>query len=267
MVMIVSRLYFFDIDGTLIDCPAGMNEMSKRTIDSLNRLKENGDYVFLSTGRCKCFIVDEVMWYPFDGYVTCNGGYVEFKNKEVYKSVIDGEIIKKTHDLCKKHNWLYYFESNDYIYVLDKEDDRNDLMINHWKMKKETIIDEYDYNEIETYVGMIVINNLNEVKIVEKEIGPYFDVQKHQHGLSFDLTPKNESKGKGIIELVKYLDLSIEDTIAFGDGNNDIEMLQTAGIGIAMGNAVENAKKAANYITKSVLEDGISEALQELKLL
>ena len=84
----MSKLFFFDIDGTLIDCNQDIYEITPETVRTLDKLKEAGHDVFLSTGRCKCFIVDGVMKYPFSGYVTCNGAYVEYKGKCVYKNVV-----------------------------------------------------------------------------------------------------------------------------------------------------------------------------------
>ena len=87
----MSKLLFFDIDGTLIDCNLGIYSISDNVKEALDKLKENGHDVFLATGRCKCFIVDEVMNYPFSGYVTCNGGYVEYLNQPIYKAIVPSE--------------------------------------------------------------------------------------------------------------------------------------------------------------------------------
>lgn len=137
----MSKLFFFDIDGTLIDCNQDIYEITPETFRTLDKLKEAGHDVFLSTGRCKCFIVDGVMKYPFSGYVTCNGAYVEYKGKCVYKNVVPAEAIKATMDLCEKYHFNYYFEGNDYIYVRDSKDPVHQAFANNWGMKEETIID------------------------------------------------------------------------------------------------------------------------------
>ncbi len=119
--------------------------------DGLRSLQKKGHDVFLATGRCKCFIVDGVMDYPFSGYVTCNGAYVEYKGKEVYKKVVSQEAIKKTHELCLKRNLAYYFEGNDFIYVLNKQNPRHIEFKDNWGMKDKVIIDDFCIDEIETY--------------------------------------------------------------------------------------------------------------------
>lgn len=263
----MKKLFFFDIDGTLIDCENGFFEIQKSVSDAMDQLKKQGDDVFLATGRCKCFIVDGVMKYPFSGYVTCNGAYVEYKGKVIYKKVVSAEAIKKTHELCKKRNLAYYFEGNDYIYVLNRNNPRHIEFRDNWGMKDEVIVDDYDIDQVETYIGMIVVNSKEDIHYVVEELSPYFDIQRHQSGLSFDLTLKGESKAKGIRKLVESFGQDMKDTIAFGDGRNDIEMLSEVGLGIAMGNAAIETKSVSDYVTDNVNNDGIVKALQYFSLL
>lgn len=263
----MSKLLFFDIDGTLIDCNQDIYSIPQSTKNALNQLQKQGDLTFLATGRCKCFIVDGVMNYPFDGYVTCNGAYVEYKGKAVYKKVVSAEAIQKTHELCKKRNMVYYFEGNDCIYVLDKTNKKHIEFRDVWGMKEETIVDCYDFNEVETYIGMIVVNSEKDIKPMVDELSPYFNIQRHQSGLSFDLTLKGESKAKGIEKMVEAIGESMEKTIAFGDGRNDIEMLSTVELSIAMGNAAIEAKEVSNYVTDRIEDDGIVNALYHFQIL
>lgn len=263
----MNKLFFFDIDGTLLDIPHGIHTISESTIASMDKLKANGHSVFLATGRCKCFVLDEVMKYPFSGYVTCNGGYVEFEGKCVYKNIVPSKAIEETHRLCKEQGWLYYFESCDEIYVLDKNDPKHIMFRDGWGMKEETICDDFDFDKVETYIGMIVINDEKDIPLMVECLSPYFEIQKHNSGCSFDLTLKNESKGASIKRLADCLGVSIEDTVAFGDGRNDIEMLDTVGLGIAMGNAVDEAKAASDYITDNVWDEGITKALEKFSFI
>lgn len=261
------KLIFFDIDGTLIECNLGIFSIPNETRRSLDTLKENGHSVFLATGRCKCFIVDGVYDYPFSGYVTCNGAYVEYKGKEVFKAVISKEAIIATQILCKERNMAYYFEGNDYIYVADKNNPSHLNFKENWGMKDEVIVDSFNVDEIETYIGMIVVNSKEDIEPMVKALSPYFDIQRHQKGLSFDLTLKGISKAVGIKKLVECLQRDIKDTIAFGDGRNDIEMLETVELGIAMGNGCIEAKEVSDYITDDIEKQGITKALHKYNLL
>ena len=91
----MKKLLFFDIDGTLIECNLGIYSIADDVKVALDKLKENGHDVFLATGRCKCFITDGVMNYPFSGYVTCNGACVEYGGETIYKQIIPSDAIKQ----------------------------------------------------------------------------------------------------------------------------------------------------------------------------
>lgn len=263
----MNKLFFFDIDGTLIECESGIYEIQKSTMDAMDQLKKNGHDVFLATGRCKCFIVDGVMKYPFSGYVTCNGACVEYKNKIVYKKVVPTEAIQKTHDFCKERNMAYYFEGNDCIYILNKNNPRHIEFKDKWGMKDSIIVDEYDIADIETYIGMIVVNSEDDVKPMIDTLSPYFHIQRHQFGLSFDLTLKGESKAKGIKKLTEALESDMSCTVAFGDGRNDIEMIKEVGLGIAMGNAAKETKAVSDYVTDNADKEGIVKALKHFSFI
>ena len=133
------KILFFDIDGTLIECNLDIYSITENTRNALDRLKENGHDVFLATGRCKCFITEGVMNYPFSGYVTCNGAYVEYHGEPVYKAIIPSEAIKATMALSEQYDFNYYFESSDYIYVRDQNDERHQWFAKNWGMKPETV--------------------------------------------------------------------------------------------------------------------------------
>ena len=83
------------------------------------------------------------------------------------------------------------------------------------------------------------------------------------HPAFVDVTAKGNTKQKGIDEIIRHFGIRLEDTIAFGDGGNDISMLRHAGIGIAMGNAADHVKAAADYVTDTVDNDGIAKAIEQ----
>ena len=261
------KLLFFDIDGTLIDYHNGINDMPKDTITALDALRHQGHEVFLATGRCRCFVPKNILNYPWSGMVSCNGGYATFKHQAIVRYNATKEAINKVIDLCHQHHFLYYFENNDVIYVPDCSNERHKELAKNWGMDDDILIDDFDPNTIDCHVAMVIINHPEEKQILFDELSPYFDVQGHSAWYAFDLTLKDTSKAKGIEKLVKALGCSMEDTIAFGDGRNDIEMLQSAHIGIAMGNAVTEAKQAADYITSNIEDGGILNACLHFKLI
>ena len=82
------------------------------------------------------------------------------------------------------------------------------------------------------------------------------------HPAFTDITSREADKGKGLHAMAKFLGLDISETMAFGDGGNDITIIQESGIGVAMGNAGEEVKAVADFVTTSVDEDGVKNALE-----
>lgn len=259
-----NKLFFFDIDGTLINCITGLVELQPSTMESLDKLKEKGNDVFLATGRCPCFISDGVRKYDFSGYVTCNGAYVTYKDEVIFKETVSSEAIRLLDKISRERDLLYFLEGVEHIYVKDVKDPKIDEFCTKWEMKQLLLVDQYDPESIEAFIGMVSINNEDDVEVIEKLLSPYFYVQRHMHGLSFDLTIKGVSKVVGIQKLCEVMNKSIEDTVAFGDGTNDIEMLSGVGYAVAMDNACDEAKQVSDYITKDVNDDGVSYALKKL---
>ena len=134
-------------------------------------------------------------------------------------------------------------------------------------MRDEVCVDQFDPEAIESYIGMIVVNDKKDIPAMVEALSPYFEIQRHQSDYSFDLTLRGESKAVGIKHLVEAMGKDIKDTIAFGDGRNDIEMLEEVGIGVAMGNGCQEAKSVADYITDSIENEGISKALMNFDLI
>ncbi|MDE6771035.1 MAG: HAD hydrolase family protein, partial [Muribaculaceae bacterium] len=82
-----------------------------------------------------------------------------------------------------------------------------------------------------------------------------------------DIIPARSDKSVGIDRMIEYFGIPLSETMAFGDGDNDIGMLRHVAIGIAMGNAEDNVKQAADYVTTPAIENGVVNALQHFKLL
>ena len=79
----------------------------------------------------------------------------------------------------------------------------------------------------------------------------------------YEVLPKNNNKGTGLKKLAEKLGIKQEEVMAIGDGNNDIEMLKFAGVGVAMGNGTKMAKDAANYITDTNENNGVAKAIEK----
>lgn len=254
--------FFFDIDGTLLEYRKKLTKISKRNQDALDALRVNYP-TFIASGRTKCFIDDAITSYPFDGFITCNGAYIEYQNKCIYKKAIPADAIQRTIEFAEKYHAVVYFEGYDKIYVYNSQLPSHTWFIQTWHMKEETIETTFDENTIEAYIGMILFEDESHLEKVYQALGNDFDISRHVNQNSFDLTLKGENKAKGIQEVMHYFHATSKEAVAFGDGNNDLEMIELVGLGIAMGNAVEPLKQIADDITANVEDDGVAKALEK----
>lgn len=263
----MSKIFFFDIDGTLLDTPSGLIEMSDRNKKAISKLQEDGHLAFIATGRTKCFIVPAIRNYSFSGFVTCNGAYVEYNNQCIYKQSIPQEALDQLIRLSEEFKFDYYIEGYDKIYVNDINSSSVIDFANNWEMELDTLVDDFNTDKIEAYIAMIKLESTENAETIIKMLEPFYDVTRHTHGISFDLNIKGVNKGTGILHLIENLRLDIKDTYAFGDANNDLEMIEVVETGIVMGNGVADLKEIATYITDSVTEDGVASALKMLNFI
>ncbi len=105
-----------------------------------------------------------------------------------------------------------------------------------------------------------------DIETVKRDLKDHFDLIFHTTEV-FEIVPKGYSKAKGIQWICEYLNISKEDTYAFGDSVNDLEMLSYVSHGIAMGNATDPAKEAADYVTADIWNDGIMQGLKHFSLI
>lgn len=255
------KALFFDIDGTLLS--HRHHCIPKRTIEALDKCRQNGHLVFIATGRSLVEIEHlPVKDLAFDGYVLLNGQMCLNQDKEIiYAKAIDDEdlIALKALYLEKKYPLMMVTKNEMYINFINE-----DVRQAHGDIATALPPIEDTPKDEPIYLAVAYVKE-NEVDEVMEPLNHCRYTRWSSFGV--DIVEKGMSKVIGIQEIMQRFNLSKEDIICFGDGDNDIEMLQFASIGVAMGNGSEQVKASADYITDDVDEDGIYNALQKLKLL
>ncbi len=255
----MTKAIFFDIDGTLLSYRT--HQILEGTVEAINKLHKNGILTFISSGRPRMLIPE----FPvdFDGYITVNGGYCFVKDKVLLRNTI-------IPDDCK--NWLTLVEQNKMTTMCFTE---NEMYINQIDEAVLGLHEQLGFN-------MPQLRQLSEMQ--EKDVFQFIamqPVEKDQETLSVmphcrlprwhpvfsDIIPNDSSKAVGMDKILSHFGLSREESIAFGDGANDIEMLEYAGLGIAMGNAAPIVKQHAGMVTDDADNEGIPNALKKLKLI
>lgn len=253
------KALFFDIDGTLVSFKT--HQIPDSTVDAIAKAKERGVGIYISTGRPLPIITNlgSIEKY-IDGYITTNGALC----------MVDGNIVS-----CEA------IPPDDVSFMLDDAARNDYACIVVGERRLCVFNDKPVFNQI--FVNDLAVENIDETLPVESVVGnerilqltPFIDadyeasvmdvmkncVSGRWHPAFTDITSRKADKGIGLEKMAAYLDLDISCTMAFGDGGNDVSILRRAGIGVAMGNAVDAVKCSADYTTTSVDDDGVRNAL------
>ncbi|MDR2980521.1 MAG: Cof-type HAD-IIB family hydrolase [Bacteroidales bacterium] len=256
------KIAFFDVDGTLVDFKHTTPSVS--TLTAIQQLKDRGIITCICSGR---HILDvNVLNLPtFDGYITTNGASVMLGDKTLYKKYIPETDIQR----------LISYQQNEYRFpcIIETKDrsvlNFSDQWIEH--LHKELIIrapeivpfDEWAATAQQGVDQMLCFFPPEKDEEMMREVFPGSAIKRWCDYFT-DVIEKSCDKAVGIDIILDHLNLKPEQAMAFGDGGNDIGMLKHVGLGIAMGNASLEVQAVADYVTDSVSEDGILNAITEL---
>jgi Cof subfamily protein (haloacid dehalogenase superfamily) len=256
------KILFIDVDGTLM-CPE-RKYLTQRSISLLKRLQEEGVLVVPTTGRGFTAIRPQILGGITGDYSICfNGACVlERTGKILYGHPMSEEQMDILCRLAEENGYSLGFSFLDGYYTYF----RDSIFREFYRQTNgdmECLLDGTDRMRHQRDMpycgwGMVPLE-----KAAEFNQGGHGLSMVPFKDISHDICQTGITKATGAGLLLESLGLDRKDTVAIGDGANDCELLRMAGIGIAMGNAVEQAKEAADYITKDVLEDGAAEAIIE----
>ena len=251
----MTKALFFDIDGTLVSFET--HRIPSSTIEALEAAHAKGLKIFIATGRPKAIInnLSELQDRNLiDGYITMNGAYCFVGEEVIYKSAIPQEEVKAMAAFCEKKGvpCIFVEEHNKKIFY--------DFL--HVNVIPTVSFEEASNKEVIQMTPFITEEEEKEVlpSIPTCEIGRWYPAFA-------DVTAKGDTKQKGIDEIIRHFGIKLEETMSFGDGGNDISMLRHAAIGVAMGQAKEDVKAAADYVTAPIDEDGISKAMKHFGII
>lgn len=255
------KAVFFDIDGTLVSFRSHTVPASARR--AIERLREQGIKVFIATGRLMrhTSIVSDI---EVDGYVTVNGSYcITASGEVIYEQAFPREVVEKVFALERE----YGFQSA----VMTHEN----IFVSHIGERVRTIADMISIEPQVADLGEIVASQpvLQMCPYIgeelEQKIMPQLPecVASRWIATFMDINLRGVDKSVGIRKVMEHYGLRMEEAMAFGDGGNDVPMVRDAGVGVAMGNACDELKAVADYITTSVDDDGVYRALEAYGLL
>ncbi len=250
------KIVFFDVDDTLRTSKTGFIPASIPTV--FKQLREKGILVGVASGRGIFGMVPEIRELNPDFFVTLNGAYIEDKKGNV---IYQNHIAKK--DVEEYIAWtrrvgIEYSLVGSHVAKLST---RTDLISKTVDSLYPGLEVDPNFHEKQDIYQMWTFENQGDALALPDSLSNVLRMVRW-HRYSSDVVPISGSKATGVEKVVEYLGLKPENVMVFGDGLNDLELFDYAGISVAMAVSHEKIKEKADYITKTVEEDGIFYALE-----
>lgn len=256
----------FDMDGTLLD---NNRNMPSENIDYLNNLKNKGYMIVIATGRTISSAYNRLNNTNCVNYIISDTGakiYNLDKKEIIYNKSISNDIASDILDLYNDNFRYIDICSNGKYYKYSLFLEENSEVVKSYKDKKNLLgnINEIDHIGMSFKNDDYVIEMYNYINANYKDFDCIIMQDSFEGGKWLEILPKGSSKYNAINYLAKYLNISNNEIMAFGDGLNDVEMIEKSGIGVAMANALDEVKEKANYTTRKNNEElGVIDFLEE----
>lgn len=261
-----NKIAFFDIDGTLIGHDGTSLVMPESTRIAVKKFRENGNLAFICSGRQIRFILQQFGDNMFDGYISGNGSHIMFKGKDIYERNISYDMLVSLKDSFDELGVSCSFNSGYKGYSHNMDNERMKRYNSQFNGEP-YLIKQWDIDNINVSSLDIFYKDESVLKKCIEYFKESLIFNSHGADMSADVSLKNWGKADAIEYIIDYLNIPIDNTYAFGDGHNDIEMLKRVSTGVAMGNSVDELKEVANYITSDIFHDGIQKAMERYKLI
>ena len=272
-----TKYVFLDVDGTLFNFNG---VVPKSTTTALAEAQNNGHKMIICTGRQKSQIYPELLNnIKFDGIVASAGAYVELDGKIIFASRPTKEKLDFIIDFFVDNNIPFCLQTAHAIYT-SHENLQKICDFMRERGSTETLISSIIENIVYTDTPkdcdccekIAYYNSPFDIHEVREILGNYFHVVGYSLGkvgnASYgEITFNGINKATGIEKFMEAVNAPISDSIAVGDSENDLEMLEFAGYSVCMGNGYDKAKENADYITTDIDDDGIYNAFKHLKLI
>lgn len=274
----MEKLVFFDIDGTLV---TRNNHIPESTIKAVEQLKENNITPVIATGRPPILLKEIAEKLGINSFISMNGQYIVHHGELIYSSPLDMAHVHEIVEISTQYNHgvvlcaeeelivnsIFSLLTRGTLFQFMKGivgiiPDRIKFTLFNRLLKNKPKKSDYEKEDIYMVSVQAGLGAEQDYQDLFDEL-TFTRANKH----SMDIVNKGVSKASGIEKMLSILKVSRDHTYAFGDGLNDLEMLEYVGTGIAMDNGFEELKEAADYVTASVFDDGIVKGLKKFNLL
>jgi Cof subfamily protein (haloacid dehalogenase superfamily) len=256
------KVVFFDVDGTLLsEIDRSMHESTK---EAIQRLIDKGIHVVVTTGR-PYSLCSQFKELGIDTFISANGAHIKCNETVIHKSVLSSELVHDISKFAELHSHgVSYFTEEFAMNGIASNNERVMRALNE-TLNLEQYPDKIRNLSEEVYCICLYADETEVQKFIEKYPMLIFE---RFHGYVMNVLEDSKvSKLTAIKKILEHLNISRSEAIAFGDGGNDVEMIEYVGLGIAMGNGGDELRKRADFVTKKASEGGIAFALKECKII
>lgn len=254
------KIAFFDIDGTLIDVAHNLAKPTARTLSALKEFQKQGNKIVIATARGE--VPDSLKEIDFDGYICSDGHYIRYNNEVLVDQLFDATMVAKQLQVYQKYQGrtMFYGHEGSWCACLDdKLVIKHRLMFQGTAKRPEGVYEQFNNQDVKAISCCVLFDDVEKMWAAYHELENDFTIVPYDSGLiRMDVYCQGFTKGTACQYLYQKLEVDYEDTYAYGDGVNDIEMLKLVKHGIAMANGVTALKEVASEITAAVIDDGIA---------
>lgn len=261
-------LIAFDMDGTLLNSD---KRIDPKTLKSIRKAASQGKYIALSTGRCLSELEEYLSELPDVRYIIAVSGalvYDRFEDRVVFSSELSPERVLSIFATAEKYDLNLQLMSRRTVIQRDRYDHLENYYMDGYRAlysKAADLPDDirayYKRTQIPIYkLNLFTRNEDNRQSLLKDIRSPELTIV-FSEVTGLECTSVGIHKGLGLARLCDHLGIGIERAIAVGDADNDLDIIRDAGLGIAMGNANENVRLAADVIVSDNDHGGCSEAI------
>ena len=259
------KALFFDIDGTLVSFRT--HEIPPSAIAALTQAKASGARIYIATGRPHCIINNLApIEHLIDGYITTNGAMCSVGETVIRTAAIPQHEVETLLQDARRRGYSSLVIGERRIAVQDNAGTVKSVFCNELGVHNlDFSLSVGELMESEQVMQVTAFFTAEHDEVLQRQMpGSVF---ARWHPAFTDINSREADKGKGLLAVAAHEGIELADTFAFGDGGNDVAILRQAGNGIAMGNAGDDVKAAADYVATSVDEDGILNALKHYNII
>ena len=249
-------IIFFDYDGTLVDESSKIYHPTETTIRAIEKIQKMGHYAVLATGRAKSYIPENT-GIEWNGIIASNGAYAEVNGKEVYNHLVPNALVMELVENSYKYGYIYVLENQDFCFTNGFYNEHFLKTLDFFNISKKNFRPIEDADSLRANKMFLTYESDETFEKLQKLYTGKFVLGKHRHNNSCDCDVCDNNKGVGIAPVCAAVNIDISDSYAFGDSVNDYDMLKNVSHGIAMGEHRPELDDVCEFVTETVMNEGV----------